>query len=144
LFNTYGPGEWYHPYRSVNAKFCFHALTGRPIIVYRGHKRTSAYLEDTCRTLCNISENFKSGEVYNVGGLELHDIETLANIVWKYTAADRSLIDYVDEEEIMTTKSKRVDIKKAVADLNHCTSVSLDEGICRTVLWMKQYYNIKK
>ena len=33
LFNTYGPGETYHPYRSVNAKFCYHALHGIPITV---------------------------------------------------------------------------------------------------------------
>jgi dTDP-glucose 4,6-dehydratase len=144
LFNTYGPGEWYHPYRSVNAKFCFHALTGRPVIVYRGHNRTSAYLEDTCRTLCNITENFKPGEVYNIGGLELHDIETLANIVWKHAGADPSLIEYSDKEEIMTTKSKRVDVSKAAADLNHSPTVSLEEGIRRTIIWMKTHYNLNK
>jgi dTDP-glucose 4,6-dehydratase len=144
LFNTYGPGEWYHPYRSVNAKFCYHALTGQPVIVYRGHNRTSAYLEDTCRTLCNITENFKAGEIYNIGGLEMHDIETLANIVWKYTGADPSLIEYSDNEEIMTTRSKRVDVSKAVADLNHSPTVSLEEGIRRTILWMKTYYDLNK
>ena len=31
LFNTYGPGEAYHPYRSVNAKFCYHAINNLPI-----------------------------------------------------------------------------------------------------------------
>ncbi|MBD3251358.1 SDR family NAD(P)-dependent oxidoreductase, partial [Candidatus Uhrbacteria bacterium] len=87
LFNTYGPGEWYHPYRSVNVKFCYHALNGLPITVYKGHYRTSTYLEDTCRTLSNIVDNFKDGEVYNVGGLEYHDIETLANLIWEYTGA---------------------------------------------------------
>jgi dTDP-glucose 4,6-dehydratase len=144
LFNTYGPGEWYHPYRSVNAKFCFHALTGRPVIVYRGHNRTSAYLEDTCRTLCNITENFSAGEVYNIGGLELHNIETLANLVWKHAGADPHLIEYSDQEEIMTTKSKRVDVSKAVADLNHSPTVSLEEGLRRTIFWMRTYYNLVK
>lgn len=23
IFNTYGPDKWYHPYRSVNCKFCY-------------------------------------------------------------------------------------------------------------------------
>ena len=36
LFNTYGPGEYYHPYRSVNCKFCYHALNNLPITVYKG------------------------------------------------------------------------------------------------------------
>ncbi len=143
LFNTYGPGEWYHPYRSVNCKFCYHALMGLPITVYRGHYRTSTYLEDTCRTLANIVDNFKEGEVYNIGGLEYHDIETLAEDIWEYTGAAPSLITYADSE-ILTTRSKRVDISKAVKDLDHKLTVPLKEGIRRTVDWMRDYYKIGK
>lgn len=141
LFNTYGPGEWYHPYRSVNAKFCYHALMGRPITVYKGHYRTSTYLEDTCRTIANIADNFKSGEIYNIGGLEYHDIETLAKTIWDYTKADPSLITY-EESEVLTTKSKKVDIEKAVKDLDHKMTVSLNDGVKRTVDWMREYYHI--
>jgi len=109
IFNTYGPGEWYHPYRSVNCKFCYHALRGWPIVVYRNHFRTSTYLEDSCRTLCNIIDNFKPGEVYNIGGAEYHSIEALANIVLKHTGASPSLITYKDAE-VLTTKMKKIDI----------------------------------
>lgn len=136
LFNTYGPGETYHPYRSVNAKFCYHALHGLPVTVYRGHIRTSTYLEDTCTTLANIVDNFIPGETYNIGGAELHDIETLVDIVWNETGADRSLITYA-ESEILTTKVKRVDVSKAVRDLKHQNTVSLEEGVKRTINWMK-------
>lgn len=141
LFNTYGPGEWYHPYRSVNAKFCYHALVGRPVTVYKGHFRTSTYLEDTCRTIANIADTFKAGEAYNIGGLEYHDIETLAKAIWDYTKADPSLITYADTE-VLTTKSKKVDIDKAVKDLDHKMTVSLDEGVKRTIDWMREYYKI--
>ena len=34
----------------------------------RGHKRIIDYVEDTCRTFANIVDNFRAGEVYNVGG----------------------------------------------------------------------------
>lgn len=139
LFNTFGPGEWYHPYRSVNAKFCYHALFGLPITVYRGHYRTSTYLEDTCRTLSNIVDNFKAGEIYNIGGTEYHDIETLADIIWNYTKADRKLIEYKDSE-VLTTKSKKVDTSKAVKDLDHKLTVSLEEGVKKTIDWMREYY----
>jgi dTDP-glucose 4,6-dehydratase len=141
LFNTYGPGEWHHPYRSVNSKFCYHALMGLPITVYRGHTRTSTYLEDACRTLSNIVSNFKPGEVYNIGGNENHTIETLANIIWKHTGADTGLIRYEDSE-ILTTKHKKVDISKAVRDLDCHTTVSLEEGTKKTVDWMKKYYGL--
>ncbi len=139
LFNTYGPGEWYHPYRSVNAKFCYHAIHGLPVTVYKGHFRTSTYLEDTCRTLSNIVDNFKSGEIYNIGGLEYHDIEKLVNLIWDYTGADKSLINYKDSE-VLTTKSKKVDISKAVKDLDHKLTVNLDDGVKKTIDWMRIYY----
>jgi len=142
LFNTYGPGEWYHPYRSVNCKFCYHALMGWPIVVYKNHLRTSIFLKDSCRTLCNIIDNFKTGQVYNIGGLKRHSIETLANIVWKVTDADKKLIRY-ENSEVLTTKSKKVDISKAVKDLDHKLTTSLNEGIKKTIDWMKKYYKIK-
>lgn len=143
LFNTYGPGEWYHPYRSVNSKFCYHALTGKPITVYKGHYRTSTYLLDTCRTLANITDNFKPGEVYNIGGSEYHDIETLADIIWNYTGADRALINYKDNE-VLTTRSKKLDTSKAIRNLDHKITVSLEEGIKRTIDWMRDYYGFSK
>lgn len=142
LFNTYGPGEWYHPYRSVNCKFCYHALHNMPVVVYKGHYRTSTYLEDTCRTLSNIVDNFMPGEVYNIGGLEYHNIETLVETIWKVTGADNKLIDYKDSE-ILTTKSKKVDVQKAVDHLDHKLTVKLEDGVRSTIDWMKEYYKIK-
>lgn len=106
LFNTYGPGEYYHPYRSVNAKFCYHALKRLPITVYKGHYRTSTYVDDCVRTLSNIVENFIPGRVYNIGSDEYHSIEELADIIWEYTDAPRDLIHY-EESEKLTTKIKK-------------------------------------
>lgn len=136
LFNTYGEGEIYHPYRSVNAKFCHHALNELPVTVHKGHFRTSTYLGDTCTTLANIVDNFKAGETYNIGGGEYHDIETVVDIIWNYTNADRTLITYADAE-ILTTKSKKVNWDKAFRDLHHTNTVSLWEGLERTIEWMK-------
>ena len=62
LFNTYGDGEWYHPFRSVNCTFCYNLLHGKPITVYKGHSRTSTYIYDTAVTAANIADNFIPGE----------------------------------------------------------------------------------
>jgi dTDP-glucose 4,6-dehydratase len=141
IFNTYGPGEWYHAYRSVNSKFCYHALFGLPVTVYKGHTRTSTYLDDTCRTLSNIATNFKEGEVYNIGGNYQHSIEELVHTIWDYVQADPLLIHYKDGE-IMTTKDKKVSSKKAEKDLDHKITVDLKEGVKRTIDWMREYYKI--
>lgn len=139
LFNTYGPGEYYSPYRSVNCLFCYRALNNIPFTVYRGHMRTSTYVTDAVHALANISDNFVPGEVYNIGGGEFHDIETLAGHVLEATGADPRLVTYRDGEPF-TTKVKHVDNSKAVRDLDFAVTVSLEEGVRRTVEWMRRIY----
>lgn len=142
LFNTYGPGEYYHPYRSVNCKFCYHALHNLPVTVYRGHFRSSTYVDDCVEAVANISGNFIAGRKYNIGSNEYHDIETLADIIWGYTKAPKSLIEYKDAE-ILTTKTKQVDITLAAKELKLKATVSLREGVQKTIDWMRDYYRIR-
>lgn len=142
LFNTYGPGEYYHPYRSVNCKFCYHALFNLPITVFKGHFRSSTFIDDCVNTIANISDNFIPGRVYNIGSDQFHDIETLADIIWNYTGASRNLIVY-KESEMLTTKIKKTNISLSVNELNHKQTISLEAGVKQTIDWMKDYYRIK-
>jgi dTDP-glucose 4,6-dehydratase len=141
LFNIYGPGEYYTPYRSVNARFIYSALHKLPYTVYRGHHRTSTYVTDAVRTITNVMFNFKPGEVYNIGGGQYHDIETLSSLVLEHTNGDKKLVTYKDSEPF-TTKNKMVDTTKAQRDLGHRCDVSLSEGIRRTVEWMRGVYDV--
>lgn len=138
IFNTYGPGEYYHPYRSVNCKFCYHALNGLPIKVYRGHYRSSTYIDDAVEAISNIAENFIDGRIYNIGSNEFHDIETLAKIIWDYTGADPNLIEY-GESEVLTTKTKTPDNTLAVNELGFRSIHTLKTGVEKTIDWVKQY-----
>jgi dTDP-glucose 4,6-dehydratase len=142
LFNTYGPGEYYSPYRSVNCRFLYCALHNLPYTVFRGHSRTSTYLADTCRTLANISNNFKPGETYNIGGDKMHTIEELSDVILEVSGADPKLVQYRDAE-ILTTKRKLVDASKSVRDLDHKNSYGLEAGMRLTAEWMKRAYNLK-
>ena len=141
LFNTYGPGEYYSPYRSVNCRFLYCALHGLPWTVYRGHSRTSTYLGDTIRTLANIVDRFVPGETYNIGGDALHSIEELSDIVLKVTGADPRLVQF-RESEILTTKVKRVDTTKSVRDLGHQNTYPLETGMALTADWMRRTYDV--
>lgn len=141
LFNTYGPGEYYSPYRSVNVRFLYCALMGLPWVVFRGHQRTSTYLADTVRTLANITDNFKPGETYNIGGNKMHTIEELSEAVLKVTGADPRLVD-VRDSEILTTKVKHVDISKSIRDLDHRNTYSLEKGLDLTARWMRKVYGL--
>jgi dTDP-glucose 4,6-dehydratase len=141
LFNTYGPGEYYSPYRSVNCRFLYCALHRLPWTVFGGHSRTSTYLADTVRTVANISEHFKAGETYNIGGTDLHTIDELSEVVLKVTGASASLVHH-QESEILTTKLKRVDTSKSLRDLDHKNSYSLEDGMRLTADWMRQVYRV--
>lgn len=142
LFNTYGPGEPYSPYRSAICIFCYRALHGLPYTVYLGHRRTSTYVTDTARTLANIVDNFIPGEVYNIGGLDLHDMRMVSDLILEYLGKSDELVTY-REAEPFTTKEKVVDNSKAIRDLGHAPVVTLAEGIPRTLEWMKQYYGLE-
>lgn len=144
LFNTYGPGEYYSPYRSVICLFCYRLLHELPITVYRGYTRTSTYVTDTANTLANIVDRFKPGEVYNIGGDDYHSIEQAVEIILrKLNKEDRrqDLLVY-KKEELLTTRKKEVDCSKARRDLGHSSTVSLETGIANTLAWMRQTYSV--
>ncbi len=144
LFNTYGPGEPYSDYRSVICLFIYRALHNIPYTVYLDHHRTSSYVDDTVRTLANISDEgrFKPGEIYNISGEEYHDIKDLSDKILAYLGKDDSQVEYV-KVEAHNTRDKKGDNTKAKTDLNHTPTVALDEGIKRTIEWQKEIYNVK-
>ena len=46
------------------------------------------------------------------------------------------------DSEILTTKDKLVKVDKAIKDLNHKNTIGLEEGVKKTIEWMRSYYNI--
>jgi len=141
--NCYGPGEHYSPYRGFIPKFIHHALHKQPYVVYRGHKRIIDYVEDSCRTFAKIVDNFIRGGGYNVGGSPEweRDVKAYSDLVLKTVGRDDSLVIYKDAEPF-TTKSKPVDCSKATRDLKHDPKVAPEEGIRRTVEWMRRFYEV--
>jgi dTDP-glucose 4,6-dehydratase len=141
--NCYGPGEHYTPYRGFIPKFIYCALHNMPYTVFGGHKRIIDYVEDTTSTFASISDNFIPGEVYNVAGKPEweREIKEYSDLILEAVGRDDSIVTY-KEAEPFTTKIKTIDCSKAVKDLNHDPKVSPEEGIRRTVEWMKWHYRI--
>lgn len=138
-FNVYGPGEHYHPYRGFIPKFIYYALHGIPYTVYLGHKRTLEYIDDFVEAVANVVDNFKAGEVYNIGGDEVYEIKYISDLVLKCVGRDDSIVTY-KEAEPFTTKVKTPDSTKAKRDLGWRPRVKPEEGIPRTVEWFRKAY----
>lgn len=141
--NCYGPHEYYTPYRGFIPLFIYHALFGKPYDVYKGHKRIIDYVGDTVKTFANIVDNFKPGEAYNVGGKQEweREIKEYSDMILEAVGVDDSLVNY-HETEPFTTKVKAIDFTKSIKDLGHNPKISPEEGIKKTVDWMKWYYRI--
>jgi len=139
LFNAYGPGEYYHFYRSVVCLFCYRALVGLPIQVYQGYHRVFMYVDDLVRTLANVCEAFHPGRVYNIGGVEYRNVKELSDLILEYTGADPRLVEYLPKDR-HNVVNKRPVIELARAELGHDPRVLLEEGLPRTITWLRETY----
>lgn len=136
FFNAYGPGETYHPYRSVVALFCSHALLGLEWTVYDGYSRVFMYVDDFIPTLARVADRFSAGEVYNIGGTDYRSVRELSDLVLEHTGASAGLVTYMPED-LHNVKSKRPDISKAAADLGHNPTTLLEDGVPRYIEWLR-------
>lgn len=139
LFNTYGPGEYYSDYRSVICLFIYRALHRIPYSVFTKHHRTFSWIFDTVRTMANIADNFKPGEVYNISGDEYVSMKKASDMILEQLGMDDSLVKYSDVER-HNTIDKKSDNSKARRDLRHKETVALRDGIAETIKWQKKVY----
>ncbi len=140
--NAYGPHEHYTPYRGVIPNFIYKALMDMPYTVYLGHKRIFDYVEDTCRTFANIVDNFIAGEVYNIAGRKEWECEIkhISELVLDYLGKNDSRVEY-KKAEPFTTRIKKIDSSKAIRDLGHNPKISPEQGIPKTIEWMKNIHS---
>jgi len=141
LFNTYGPGEPYSEYRSVVCKFIYCALHDLPYTVFSTHHRNLSYIDDTCRTLAAIADNFKPGAVYNIAGWTYIEMKTLSDMILRACGKTDRLVAYAPVEH-HNTLDKRASTAAAVRDLGHAETIDLEKGIRRTVAWQREYYHV--
>lgn len=142
LFNAYGPGEYYHKYRSVVCLFCYRALFDMPYQVYEGYHRVFMYIDDFIPTFANVCEHFKAGEVYNIGGVEYRSVKDLSSVILKYLGKSDKLVEYLPEDK-HNVVNKKPSIDKAIKEFGHNPRTTLETGVPKTIEWMKKVYNIQ-
>ena len=139
FFNAYGPGEYYHHYRSVVCLFCYRALHDIPYTVYKDYRRVFMYIDDFIPTLANVADHFVAGEVYNIGGREFRSVEELSTIILSYLGMDDSRVTYLPKDA-HNVQNKQPNIDKAVSTFGHNPKIKLEDGVRYTIDWMKRVY----
>lgn len=140
FFNAYGPGEFYHPYRSVVCLFVYRALHKMPLRVYQNYFRAFQYIDDMVDTLTRVPERFVAGATVNLAGTEYTSVEDLLAEVRKHVDVDDRLIHLLPQEQ-HNVRSKCPDTRLAAELLGHAPKIKLEEGVRRTVEWMREVYS---
>lgn len=140
FFNAYGPGEFYHPYRSVVCLFVYRALHKMPLRVYQNYFRAFQYIDDMVDTLTRVPERFVAGATVNLAGTEYTSVEDLLAEVRRHVDVDARLIHLLPQEQ-HNVRSKCPDTRLAAELLGHAPKIKLEEGVRRTVEWMREVYS---
>ena len=95
FFNTYGPrmrgGDLYG---RVIDRFLQQAMNNKPLTVYGSGMQTRSftYVSDTVSAILKIIDNWKTGEVYNVGSDNETKIIDLAEMIIKVTGSKSTIV----------------------------------------------------
>ncbi|MBP6993761.1 GDP-mannose 4,6-dehydratase [Candidatus Woesebacteria bacterium] len=138
IFNTYGPNLSPADMRMI-VNFIHQALKNETITVYGDglQTRSLCYVDDTVEGLIRLMNypNTK-GEVVNIGSSDEHTVREFAEVVKRITSST-SEIEFTEERPTDDPQKRRADITKAQALLQWKPAVTLEEGLERTVEYVR-------
>ncbi len=137
IFNTYGPRMLEDDGRVVS-NFIVQALSGEPVTLYGAGEQTRSFcyvddLVEALKLLMNVEEVY---EPVNLGNPSEFTIKELANEVIKICGSN-STIKYLPLPPD-DPKQRQPDISRAQALLGWDPTISLNEGLKRTVAYFRQ------
>jgi dTDP-glucose 4,6-dehydratase len=134
--NTYGPNQY--PEKLIPL-FTTNALDGLPLPVYGDGRQVREWLHagDHCAAVELVLRDGRPGEVYNVGGEELENIEVTRRIL-ELTGADPSLVRHVEDRAGHDRRYALDDAK--LRALGWSPRQSFGElGLVETVRWYREH-----
>lgn len=110
----------------------------------KSHVRDYIYIDDVIESYMAVIREKSYGKVYNIGSNQQHTVEQVFDIIAKILGKDAKPVWGEFKPRINEPKIWIADITKAKNELNWAPQISFEEGIEKTVLWMKEnlrYYN---
>lgn len=135
IFNTYGPRMRLDDGRAI-PNFLNQALTGQPLTVYGDGSQTRSfcYVDDLIE---GIYQLLLSGEVYpvNIGNPTEKTILELAEVVNSLVDNTVEIVYLPDERGEGDPQRRKPDISRAKEILDWKPSISLEDGLSRTLVY---------
>ncbi|MGI9460606.1 MAG: NAD-dependent epimerase/dehydratase family protein [Pirellulales bacterium] len=147
FFNSYGPYDPPGPYRNVIPNFIVKALNGDELCITGTGEETRDfnYCQNTVDAVCRTADHIFSDQylyrVFNVGtGHETKIIDLAQRIVW--LTGDKSKITICGKRRDWDkTMNRCADISKITTELNYVPRITLDEGLPKTIEWIKDNWS---
>jgi len=135
--NNYGPYQF--PEKFVPLMIT-NAISEKSLPVYGDGKQQRDWLhvEDNCRGILSVLEKGKTGEIYNIGGLDLEENLELVRRILNLTGKPESLMSYVQDRP-GHDRRYALNCKKIETELGWSPAISLKDGLRRTIDWYKNY-----
>lgn len=134
--NNYGPYQF--PEKLIPLMIT-NALEGKKLPVYGDglNERDWIYVEDHCRALDQVLHSGQPGEVYNIArGRSVSNLE-IVRLLLKILGKHEDSIEFVVDRP-GHDRRYALDISKVSAELGWRPTVSLEEGLGRTVAWYRE------
>jgi UDP-glucose 4-epimerase len=134
-FNVYGPGQTGGDYAGVITVFIEQALNDDPITVHGDGDQTRdfVFIEDIVQANLLAAKTEHVGAAYNIGTGESITIRELAELIRDITNSDSEIVH--TEPRDGDIEHSKADISKATEQLDFEPTVSLREGLKRTIDW---------
>jgi dTDP-glucose 4,6-dehydratase len=139
IFNTYGPYMQLDDGRVVT-NFIVQALNNKDITVYGNGKQTRSfsYIDDTVRGLLK-GLYYEKSDIFNIGNDNEITILELAKSIIKLTNSNSNIVNKpLPKDDPMQRKP---DLKKSQSILGYKTKIDLEEGLLKTIDWVKKIIN---
>ena len=140
IFNSFGPGEMPGQYRNVIPNFIKKALLNEDIIITGTGEETRdfTYVLDTVLLLSKLSlSEFKNAEIFNGGTGKKSSINNLTEKILRLTES-KSKIVYTPARNWDHVKDRCSNIEKSERLLGYNPSHDLEEGLIKTINWIKE------
>jgi dTDP-glucose 4,6-dehydratase len=133
--NNYGPYQFPEKFLPL---MITNALNDKPLPIYGDGKQQRDWLhvEDNCRGILTVLEKGKTGEIYNIGGLDLEENLAMVRRLLRITGKSESLLSYVQDRP-GHDRRYALNCKKMETKLGWRPAISLEDGLMQTIDWYR-------
>jgi dTDP-glucose 4,6-dehydratase len=94
------------------------------------------HVEDNCRGILTVLEKGRSGEIYNIGGLDVVENICMARELLRQMKKPETLLSYVHDRP-GHDRRYALTCKKIEAELGWKPAITLEDGLHQTIEWYR-------